>query len=147
MELLATDISRVQTQLSVAKQQLESYQVGMDNEQKSREALEGKWQHLQRKLASLRSKRSLREDQLKAVQQNNEDVAQTYQQREVFLQRSLINEEMDLLRQTLASASKQQRLKRCKRQVVPGAGGLVAGHVPGHPACPEGRPGELWATN
>ena len=69
MELLATDVSWVQTQLSVAKQQLDCYQVGVDNEQRSRKALEGKWQHLERQLASLRSEKSLMEDQLKALQQ------------------------------------------------------------------------------
>ncbi|KAK7907624.1 hypothetical protein WMY93_016236 [Mugilogobius chulae] len=89
------DVSRVQTTLTVVEEERDRFMSKLLAEEKARKALEEQHQELEHSIATLKSEKSLVENQYKVLQQKNEIIVEMYQQKESALQQRLTKEEME----------------------------------------------------
>ncbi|CAL9692600.1 unnamed protein product [Knipowitschia caucasica] len=89
------DVSRVQTTLSVVEEERDRFMSKLHAEEKARKSLEEQHQELEHAIATIKSEKSLVENQYKVLQQKNEIIVEMYQQKESALQQRLTKEEME----------------------------------------------------
>ncbi|XP_055005304.1 transport and Golgi organization protein 1 homolog isoform X2 [Boleophthalmus pectinirostris] len=89
------DVSRVQTTLTVVEEERDRFMSKLLTEEKARKSLEEQHRELEYAIATLKSEKSLVENQYKVLQQKNEIIVEMYQQKESALQQRLTKEEMD----------------------------------------------------